>query len=157
MHRRSRSNRTKDINSYYGDCASLVYSFIRNRRGSPFINFRPICHYPRPLFHNHLILILGRIATTPVYCINPINLASHNQPTSMWDIWPWSLWGGVYDVNSKCIVCMMNGRGTEWMNELYWVTIRDLCLSYNGPLVLSLSLSTLSFSQKKGEWVSLGK
>ena len=34
------------------------------------------------------------------------------------------------------------------MNELYWVTIRDLCLSYNGPLVLSLSLSTLSFSQK---------
>jgi hypothetical protein len=49
----------------------------------------------------------------------------------------------------------------EWegdrMNELYWVTIRDLCLSYNGPLVLSLSLSTLSFSQKKGEWVSLGK
>ena len=74
MHRRSRSNRTKDINSYYGDCASLVYSFIPNRRGSPFINFRPICHYPRSLFHNPLILIFGRIATTPVYYINPVNL-----------------------------------------------------------------------------------
>ena len=45
------------------------------------------------------------------------------------------------------------------MNELYWVTIRDLCMSYNGLLILSLSLSlsNLSFSQKKGEWVSLGK
>ena len=75
MHRRSRSNRTKDINSYYGDCASLVYSFIPNRRGSPFINFRPICHYPRSLFHNPLILIFGRIATTPVYYINPVNLS----------------------------------------------------------------------------------
>ena len=74
MHRRSRSNRTKDINSYYGDCASLVYSFIPNRRGSPFVNFRPICHYPRSLFHNPLILIFGRIATTPVYYINPVNL-----------------------------------------------------------------------------------
>ena len=51
-----------------------MYSFIPNRRGSPFINFRPICHYPRSLFHNPLILIFGRIATTPVYYINPVNL-----------------------------------------------------------------------------------
>ena len=50
------------------------YSFIPNRRGSPFINFRPICHLPRPLFHIPRLLIFGRIAASPVYYIYSVNL-----------------------------------------------------------------------------------
>ena len=50
------------------------YSFIPNRRGSPFINFRPICHFPRPLFHIPRLLIFGRIAASPIYYINSVNL-----------------------------------------------------------------------------------
>ena len=51
-----------------------TYSFIPNRQGSPFINFRPICHSPRPLFHIPRLLIFGRIAASPVYYINSVNL-----------------------------------------------------------------------------------
>ena len=50
------------------------YSFIPNRRGSPFINFRPICHFPRPLFHIPRLLIFGRIAASPVYHMYSVNL-----------------------------------------------------------------------------------
>ena len=90
----------------------------------------------------------------------------------MCDIWPWSLWGGVYDVNSNDE--WEGDRMNEWVNELYWVTFRHLCVSYNGPLILSLFLSvsppplslslclnlSLSFflsHRKKGRGVSLGK
>ena len=51
-----------------------LYSFIPNRRGSPFINFRPICHFPRPLFHIPRLLIFGRIAASPVYHMYSVNL-----------------------------------------------------------------------------------